>query len=128
MRTNAFHVAMARRIGRPGFTLIELLVTITIIGVLAAMLLTSLSRAHMAANATACENNLRQMGLAFALYFTAELHQRCGALQTAREQAETTMTLCREQGFPVWLAFGSMLRGWALAQRGQAREGLEQMH
>ena len=57
-----------QRLEGPAFTLIELLVTLTIIAVLAAMLLASLSRAHMAAKATACENNLRQMGLAFALY------------------------------------------------------------
>jgi prepilin-type processing-associated H-X9-DG protein len=49
--------------------LLELLVTITTIVVLAGMLLASLSRAHLAAKATVCENNLRQMGLAFALYF-----------------------------------------------------------
>ena len=69
MQIIAFHISPPRRDYPLAFTLIELLVTIAIIAVLASMLLASLSRAHMAAKATACENNLRQMGLAFALYF-----------------------------------------------------------
>ena len=65
--------------------------------------------------------------LAFALFFTAELQQRCGAVQAVREQAETVMTLCSEQGFPYWLAAGTILRGWALAAQGQGEEGIAQM-
>src|SRR5262249_6772859 len=33
----------------------------------------------------------------------------------------------KEQGFPFWRAMGSLLRGWALAQQGQAQEGIEQI-
>ena len=65
--------------------------------------------------------------LAFALSFTAELQQRCGAVQAVREQAETVITLCSEQGFPYWLAAGMILRGWALAEQGQGEEGIAQM-
>ena len=53
-----------------GFTLIELLVVIAIIAILAALLLPALSRAQRAAKATTCLSNLRQIGLAFALYNT----------------------------------------------------------
>jgi predicted ATPase len=66
--------------------------------------------------------------LSFALCWAAVFHQLRREERAAQERAEAAMSLAMEQGFPYWMAHGSPARGWALAQQGQAQEGIEQLH
>jgi predicted ATPase len=68
------------------------------------------------------------LSLSFVLTFTAVFHQFRREGRATQERAEATIVLATEQGFPLWVAVGSVLRGWTLAQQGAAQEGIAQMH
>ena len=68
-------ISTKSRITGPSFTLIELLVVIAVIAILAALLLPALARAKQRSQRTACISNLKQIGVAFALYL-AEHEER----------------------------------------------------
>jgi predicted ATPase len=65
--------------------------------------------------------------LAFALAFAAYLHNFRREWQLTQERAETVLALATEQGFVLWAAMAAIIQGWALAEQGQAEEGIAQM-
>jgi class 3 adenylate cyclase/predicted ATPase len=71
---------------------------------------------------------MNPFNLAFALHFAALLHQFRQEVQPAQARAEATITLSAEQRFPYFLAQGTIMRGWVLAEQGQEEEGIAQIH
>jgi TOMM system kinase/cyclase fusion protein len=76
---------------------------------------------------TLAQQTVHPFSLGFALSRAAMFHQLLLEVQAARERTEATIVLAMEQGFPQFRALGSILRGWALAQQGQAQEGITQI-
>jgi predicted ATPase len=62
-----------------------------------------------------------------ALGAAALLHTFRREASATQERAEAALSVAQEQGFPFWMAIGTVLRGWALAQQGRAQEGIEQL-
>jgi predicted ATPase len=65
--------------------------------------------------------------LAFAHFWVAWVAQVRRDVPAVREHAEAAVALSSEQGFPLWAATGTTLRGWALAMQGQGEAGLAQV-
>jgi len=65
--------------------------------------------------------------LAFALDHAAWLHHYRRETAETRERAEADIEFSGEQGFPFFLAQGTILRGWALAEQGLHTEGIAQI-
>jgi len=77
---------------------------------------------------TLAQQSAHPFSLGFTLSLAAMLHQFRREVRAAQERAEAAITLTTEQGFPHWRAHGVILRGWALVQQGQTREGIEQIN
>ncbi len=65
--------------------------------------------------------------LCAALAFHADTTTWRGDLAAALRSAEECMAVAGEQGFPFWLAKAMIYRGWALAQLGEAADGIDQI-
>jgi predicted ATPase len=65
--------------------------------------------------------------LGYARIWAAIVSQFRRDVSAVYAQAEATVALSTAQGFPIWVALGTSLRGWALAMQGQSEEGIAQI-
>jgi predicted ATPase len=65
--------------------------------------------------------------LALAHDYAAMLFQFRREGARAQKAAETAVALCTERGFAYYLAWGTIMQGWALVRQGQREEGMAQM-
>jgi predicted ATPase len=77
---------------------------------------------------TLAQQSAHPFSLSFVLSWAAVFHQLRREERLTQERAEAAITLATVQGFPYLMAFGSPIRGWALAHQGHAQEGIEQIH
>jgi DNA-binding winged helix-turn-helix (wHTH) protein/predicted ATPase len=62
-----------------------------------------------------------------ALYYSAKLHQLQRDVVEAKQFAAQAIATAQEHALTLPLASATLIYGWALAQQGHARQGLEQM-
>jgi class 3 adenylate cyclase/predicted ATPase len=65
--------------------------------------------------------------LAYAWCWAAIVSQFHRDVLAVHQQAEAAIALATAQGFPLWAAWGTSLRGWALAMQNQDEEGIAQV-
>jgi DNA-binding winged helix-turn-helix (wHTH) protein/predicted ATPase len=70
---------------------------------------------------------IHPFSVAAAQTFFALTHQSRREGHAAQEHAEAAVELSVQHEFPFFLAFGTILRGWALAEQGQMEEGIAQI-
>jgi class 3 adenylate cyclase len=72
----------------------------------------ALKRTHEAL--TLAQESSHPGSLALALAYALIFHQLRGEGQATQERAEAAVAFYAEQGFPPWLAMGTIVQGWAL--------------
>jgi len=65
--------------------------------------------------------------LASCLHYASWLHHFCQEPAGVQEQAEEVIAISAKQGVALLLAWGTMMRGWALARQGQGEAGITQI-
>jgi predicted ATPase len=66
--------------------------------------------------------------LAYTLVLLSWFHHFRREWAVALERAEQAIAICIKQGLALWLAWGTMIRGWALAEQGQGDAAIAQIH
>jgi predicted ATPase len=85
----------------------------------------ALARVHQ--TLTLAHELAHAFSLAFARCWVATVSQLCRDVPAVHAHAEAAVTRATEQGFPLWIAHGTPVRGWALALQGQGEEGMAQL-
>jgi DNA-binding winged helix-turn-helix (wHTH) protein len=67
------------------------------------------------------------LSLGVALAYAAMLHQFCRDVRRVNSIAEITITQCSEHGFPYYLAWAEVLRGWSHAAAGASDAGIAEI-
>jgi hypothetical protein len=74
------------------------------------------------------QQSAHPLSLSNILSFEAIFHQFRREVTAVQEHAEAAIRVAQEQGFPQWIAAGSLMCGWGLAQQaGQTKERIEQL-
>jgi tetratricopeptide (TPR) repeat protein len=76
---------------------------------------------------TLAQQSASRYNLGIILSWAALFHQFRREVRVTQEHAEAAIRLAKEQGVPSLRALGSVLRGWALVQQRQVRNGIEQI-
>jgi len=76
---------------------------------------------------TCAQHIAHPFSLGWVLIRAAVFHQLRREVRCTQERAEAAISLATEQGFPLWMALGSLLHGWALVHDGQAQAGITQL-
>jgi len=85
----------------------------------------ALQRSHEAL--TLAQELSHPVSLAAALFYRAITHYWRRESDAVQACAEAAIALASEQGFALYLAVGTAMRGWALSMQGQAEEGMTQL-
>src|SRR5262249_3616953 len=87
----------------------------------------SQAHAHAQAGLALAYELSHPFSVAFARCLGAFFYQFRRDVPAVHEQAKAAVALATEQGFPHWVALGTIFCGWALAMQGQGEAGLAQV-
>jgi class 3 adenylate cyclase/predicted ATPase len=79
------------------------------------------------ASVTLAQGLAHPFSLVYALGLATVVREFRRERDQTHEQAETTIALATEQGFPFWVAFCTVYRGRVLGEHGHAADGIAQM-
>ena len=103
------------------FTLVELLVVVAIISILTSILMPSLSKARSKSRAVVCKSNLKQVGLANALY----MDNNDGWFNPNRPANANGMRWAKNAEFRSYLNWDSESKNWMIPKSGACPGAVE---